>query len=47
MTMRPGEADVAVIGAGASGLAALKALLDQGVAVECFERGSDLGGLWR
>jgi glycine/D-amino acid oxidase-like deaminating enzyme len=42
-----GEADVAVIGAGCSGLAVLKALHEQGVAVECFERGSELGGLWR
>jgi cation diffusion facilitator CzcD-associated flavoprotein CzcO len=40
-------ADVAVIGAGCSGLAALKALREQRVAVTCFERGSDLGGLWR
>jgi dimethylaniline monooxygenase (N-oxide forming) len=47
MTVRPGAADIAVIGAGSSGLAALKALLDQGLAVDCFERGSDLGGLWR
>lgn len=38
---------VAVIGAGSSGLAALKVLGERGVAVECFERGSDLGGLWR
>jgi Flavin-binding monooxygenase-like len=47
MTARPGGADVAVIGAGSSGLAALKALREQGIAVECFERGSELGGLWR
>jgi cation diffusion facilitator CzcD-associated flavoprotein CzcO len=47
MSARPGAADIAVIGAGSSGLAALKALLDQGLAVDCFERGSDLGGLWR
>src|SRR5262245_24569173 len=40
-------ADVAVIGAGSSGLAALKALRAHGVAAECFERGSDVGGLWR
>jgi hypothetical protein len=47
MTVRSAAADIAVIGAGSSGLAALKALLDQGVPVDCFERGSDLGGLWR
>jgi dimethylaniline monooxygenase (N-oxide forming) len=37
----------AVIGAGSSGLAVLKAARELGVAVECFERGSDVGGLWR
>src|SRR5262249_10708085 len=41
------ETDVAVIGAGSSGLAVLKALREQGVGAECFERGSDVGGLWR
>src|SRR5215204_1984648 len=40
-------ANVAVIGAGSSGLAVLKALREHGVAVDCFERGSDVGGLWR
>jgi Flavin-binding monooxygenase-like len=38
---------VAVIGAGSSGLAVLKALREHEVTVDCFERGSDLGGLWR
>src|SRR5512132_4641667 len=47
MSARPGAADIAVIGAGAAGLAALKALLDEGLAVDCFERGSEVGGLWR
>jgi hypothetical protein len=47
MTAGIREADVAVIGAASSGLAALKALNEQGVAVECFERGCDVGGLWR
>jgi cation diffusion facilitator CzcD-associated flavoprotein CzcO len=41
------EAQVAVIGAGSSGLAMLKALRDQELTAECFERGSDVGGLWR
>jgi dimethylaniline monooxygenase (N-oxide forming) len=36
-----------VIGAGSSGLAVLKAMRGLGVAVDCFERGSDVGGLWR
>lgn len=40
-------ADVAVIGAGSSGLAVLKALRERGVAAACFERGSEVGGLWR
>src|SRR5262245_53263833 len=40
-------AEVAVIGAGSSGLAAVKALRDENVAVVCFERGSDVGGMWR
>jgi dimethylaniline monooxygenase (N-oxide forming) len=47
MTALVTAAEVAVIGAGSSGLAALKALRTQGIAAECFERGSDVGGLWR
>jgi dimethylaniline monooxygenase (N-oxide forming) len=47
MTARPVGADVAVIGAGSSGLAVLRALREKGIAVECFEQGSDVGGLWR
>src|SRR4029450_14144021 len=38
---------VAVLGAGSSGLAALKGLREQGLDVEAFERGSEVGGLWR
>src|SRR5215831_1218802 len=41
------ERHVAVLGAGCSGLAAMKALRELGVAVEGIERGSDVGGLWR
>src|SRR5262249_4386760 len=41
------EGDVVVIGAGSSGLAAMKALHEQGVNVDGLERGSDVGGLWR
>lgn len=37
---------VAVIGAGASGLTAVKACLEEGLDVVCFEKTSDLGGLW-
>ena len=37
---------VAVIGEGASGLAAVKCCLDEGLNVVCFERGHYIGGLW-
>jgi len=37
---------VAVIGAGASGLTAIKTCLDEGLEPTCFERGSYIGGLW-
>jgi hypothetical protein len=37
---------VCVIGAGASGLVASKALGDAGVAFECFEASDRVGGLW-
>jgi cation diffusion facilitator CzcD-associated flavoprotein CzcO len=38
---------VCVIGAGLSGLASVKQLLDRGFDVVCFEIGSDIGGNWR
>ncbi|XP_068096027.1 flavin-containing monooxygenase 5-like [Hyperolius riggenbachi] len=38
---------VAVIGAGASGLVAIKCCLDEGLEPTCFERTEDIGGLWR
>nr|UZZ64696.1 tAncFMO1-5 [synthetic construct] len=38
---------VAVIGAGASGLTAIKCCLDEGLEPTCFERSDDIGGLWR
>jgi Flavin-binding monooxygenase-like len=47
VTAGPGGANVAVLGAGSSGLAVVNALRDEGLGVECLERGSDLGGLWR
>jgi thioredoxin reductase len=40
-----GEA-VCVIGAGASGLAAIKNLRERGFAVDCFERETGVGGSW-
>jgi Flavin-binding monooxygenase-like len=41
------DTGVAVLGAGSSGLAAMKGLREHGLGVEGFERGSDVGGLWR
>nr|XP_027778681.1 dimethylaniline monooxygenase [N-oxide-forming] 5-like [Marmota flaviventris] len=38
---------VAVIGAGISGLAAIKCCLDEGLEPTCFERNDDIGGLWK
>src|SRR5258706_4737906 len=38
---------VCVIGAGSSGIATAKALKERNVAFECFEIGSDIGGMWR
>lgn len=36
-----------IIGAGASGLAAAKTLAERGLAFDCFEMGSGIGGNWR
>ena len=38
---------VCIIGAGSSGVTQAKALKEKGVAFECFEIGSDIGGMWR
>ncbi|XP_063282226.1 flavin-containing monooxygenase 5-like [Pelobates fuscus] len=38
---------VAVIGAGCSGLAAIKCCLDESLEPTCFEKSEDIGGLWR
>ncbi|NXT86496.1 FMO5 monooxygenase, partial [Anhinga rufa] len=38
---------VAIIGAGVSGLCALKCCLDEGLVPICFEKSRDIGGLWR
>ncbi|MEE6496159.1 hypothetical protein FKM82_002242 [Ascaphus truei] len=38
---------VAVIGAGSSGLPAIKCCLDEGLEPTCFERSEDIGGVWR
>ncbi|XP_038069073.1 flavin-containing monooxygenase 5-like [Patiria miniata] len=37
---------VAIIGAGASGITAIKCCLDEGLQVTCFERSDRIGGLW-
>ncbi|XP_044295347.1 dimethylaniline monooxygenase [N-oxide-forming] 3-like [Varanus komodoensis] len=37
---------VAVIGAGVSGLAAIKSCLEEGLEPTCFERSDGIGGLW-
>uniref|UniRef100_A0A914WW04 Flavin-containing monooxygenase n=1 Tax=Plectus sambesii TaxID=2011161 RepID=A0A914WW04_9BILA len=38
---------VAIIGAGASGLPAIKVCLEDGFEPVCFEKSGDIGGLWR
>ena len=38
---------VCIIGAGASGIAVAKTLHQHGIAFDCFERGSGVGGNWR
>lgn len=37
---------ICVLGAGCSGLVALKALIEKNLPVVCFEQGRDIGGLW-
>ncbi|XP_066270805.1 flavin-containing monooxygenase 1-like isoform X3 [Branchiostoma lanceolatum] len=37
---------VAIIGAGVSGLAAIKACLEEGLEPTCFEQSEEIGGLW-
>jgi dimethylaniline monooxygenase (N-oxide forming) len=39
--------DVVVIGAGSTGLAVMRSLGERGIAAQCIERGSNVGGLWR
>jgi thioredoxin reductase len=50
MTSPPLEADVpgvCIIGAGSSGITAAQVLHARGVAFDCFELGSEVGGNWR
>jgi dimethylaniline monooxygenase (N-oxide forming) len=41
------DASVAVIGAGSSGISACQVLGERGIVFDCFEKGSNIGGLWR
>jgi thioredoxin reductase len=38
---------VCIIGAGSSGITAAKSLKEKGVSFDCFEKGSNIGGVWR
>uniref|UniRef100_A0A8C9PUH3 Flavin-containing monooxygenase n=1 Tax=Spermophilus dauricus TaxID=99837 RepID=A0A8C9PUH3_SPEDA len=38
---------VAIVGAGVSGLAAIRCCLEEGLEPTCFERSDDIGGLWK
>lgn len=39
--------EICIIGAGSSGMTVAKALKEAGLAVDVFEKGSDVGGMWR
>ncbi len=43
---KPENKTVCLIGAGASGLPMVKALVDRGISFDCFEAGGDVGGNW-
>ena len=38
---------ICIIGAGSSGMTIAKSLLEKGLAFDCFEKGSQIGGMWR
>jgi thioredoxin reductase len=38
---------VCIVGAGSSGIAACQVLASRGIAFDCFEKGSNIGGNWR
>lgn len=40
-------ADICIIGAGSSGVTVAKSLAAEGLAFDIFEKGSDIGGMWR
>ena len=39
--------DVCIIGAGSSGISSCQVLKARGIPFDCFEKGSNVGGLWR
>ncbi len=39
--------DVCIIGAGSSGISSCQVLQARGISFDCYERGSNVGGLWR
>lgn len=41
------RADICIIGAGTSGITVAKALKEAGLHFDIFEKGSDIGGMWR
>ena len=45
-SLKPSPRRVLIIGAGCSGLAAIKSCLDEGLEPVCLESSSDIGGLW-
>ncbi len=45
--LEPSPARVCIIGAGSSGITAAQVLADKGIAFDCFEMGSGVGGNWR
>src|SRR3954449_12979022 len=46
LKMTPVSSSVCVIGAGSSGIAAVKALAQRGIAFDCFEKSDRVGGNW-
>lgn len=42
-----GVADICIIGAGSSGVTVAKALTEKGLDFTIYEKGSDIGGMWR
>ncbi len=41
------EQKVCILGAGSSGITAAKTLKEHGIAFDCLEKGSGVGGNWR